>query len=448
MGRIFVCAAYGGYQGVANELDGSRSGTNEARSVISLRGYLAPELFTRGFEVIEVPDATSFRQSIDWIEQRAKAGDIAVAIGMDAYAQSQTQGVTAYYTAKNIERKNHAQMLLLAFSSRLPDVPNRGAKPDTVVGTGSLTFCRRLSIPSIVMEIGLKADPEDREAGQALNREVVLGVADGLVAWSRDVSMQSKEGGLPQPISLKIDREELSPEKGLLIDGDPYVPIDLADRLGVNLPLTLPIRRVRYRGIVYVKAIELRDFNISIVPDIGFARSFLIKSEHSFSGDNFDRIIGRGHATVEQLEEFLRTNNEEISPQFNDICRLYVDECKVEGVNHDIAFAQMCLETRFLNFPPAIDPGFYNLASLGDKQAEWATFASLRLGVRAHVQQLKAYGSIDPLVQECVAPRFDKIKRGIAPSVRQLLGRWSIDAQYPLKIAAILRQLYEKAGLF
>jgi hypothetical protein len=448
MGRIFVCAAYGGYQGVANDFDGGRSTTNEARAVISLRGYLAPELFTRGFEVIEVPDAASFSQSISWIEQRAKSGDIAIAIGMDAYAQSQTQGIVAYYTAKNIERKNHAQMLLLAFNSRLPDLPSRGAKPDTVVSTGSLTFCRRLSIPSIVMEIGLKIDAEDREASQALNREVVLGIADGLVAWSRDVSMQARDSNLPQPISLKVDREDLTPEKGLLIDGDPYVPIDLADRLGVNLPLNLPLRRVRYRGVVYIKAIELRDFNISISPDVGFARSFQIRSEHSFLLDDFDRIMGKGHTTVEQLEDFLKANNESALAQFPDVCAIYVDECRIEGINHDVAFSQMCLETRFLNFSPAIDPDAYNLASLGDKQAEWATFVSLRLGIRAHIQQLKAYGSIDPLIQECVAPRFDKIKRGIAPSVRQLNGRWSVDGQYALKIAAILRQLYEKSGLF
>jgi hypothetical protein len=447
MGRIFVCAVYGGYESIANDLDG-KSSANEARSVIALREALVPELFTRGFEVAAVPDSESFRQSIDWINQRAKPGDIAIGIHADAYAQSQTHGVSAYYTAKNLERKNHAQMLLLAFSSRLPDLPNRGAKPDTVSSTGSLAFCRRLAIPAILMEVGFKLDSENREAAQALNRDVVLGIADGLVAWSRDVSMQAKEGALPQPISLKIDNDDRFPEKGLTIDGDPYLPMDLVDRLGVNLPLNLPLRRVRYRGVVYIKAIELRDFNISIVPDVGFARTFQVKSEHPFSADEFDRLMGRGHTTLDQLEEFLKINHEQALTQFPDIAKVYTEEARAEGINHDIAFAQMCLETRFLNFSGAIHPEQFNLASLGDKQGDWAVFGNLRMGVRAHIQQLKAYGSIDPLMQECVAPRFDKIKRGIAPSVRQLNGRWSVDSQYALKIAAIMRQLYEKAGIF
>ena len=108
----------------------------------------------------------------------------------------------------------------------------------------------------------------------------------------------------------------------------------------------------------------------------------------------------------------------------------------------------MCLETRFLTFGGAILPEFNNFASLGDRQAEWAKFPNLRLGVRAHIQQLKAYASNDLLMQECVAPRFELVKRGIAPTMRQLTGRWSADGQYTVKISAVLRRLYETAGLF
>ena len=105
-------------------------------------------------------------------------------------------------------------------------------------------------------------------------------------------------------------------------------------------------------------------------------------------------------------------------------------------------------ETRFLTFGGAIMPEFNNFASLGDRHTEWAKFANLRLGIRAHIQQLKAYASTDLLVQECVAPRFELVKRGIAPTMRQLNGRWSADAQYTLKISAVLRRLYETAGIF
>jgi hypothetical protein len=206
------------------------------------------------------------------------------------------------------------------------------------------------------------------------------------------------------------------------------------------------MRRIRYRGIVYVKAIELRDLNISIVSEIG--KIYNIRSKHSFNGEDFDRIMCAGHTTAIQLSDFLAANTPDALEQFPNLAQIYLEEAKAEGVNHDLAFAQMCLETRFLNFGGAISPEFNNFGSLGDRQSEWAKFTNLRLGIRAHIQQLKAYASNDLLVQECVAPRFELVKRGVAPTMRQLNGRWSADSQYTIKIAAVLRRLYETAGIF
>ena len=445
MGRIFICAIYGGYEGAAAEPETIGSAPNEAREMVFLRDLIVPELRNRNFEVVAVPDFERPALSIDWIDRRAKPGDIALGIHADAYAHSQTRGVSTFYIAKNGERKNHAQMLLLAFSSRVPDLPSRGAKPDTVTGTGSLAFCRRLTIPSLLMEIGFKIDSEDREKTKAYRREIALGIADGLVTWSRDVQMQATSNNHTVPVHLKVNNEPY-PEWGISIDGNVYIPIDLADRLGVNLALNPQMRRIRYRGIVYLKAIELRDLNISIVSEIG--RTYNIRSQHAFSADDFERIMCLGHTTANQLSEFLAANNSEATVEFPKLAEIYVEEAKAEGVNHDLAFAQMCLETRFLTFGGAILPEFNNFASLGDRQAEWAKFTNVRLGIRAHIQQLKAYASNDLLVQECVAPRFELVKRGIAPTMRQLNGRWSADGQYTIKIAAILRRLYETAGIF
>jgi N-acetylmuramoyl-L-alanine amidase/Mannosyl-glycoprotein endo-beta-N-acetylglucosaminidase len=445
MGRIFVCAIYGGYEGAAADPETIGTAPNEAKEMVSLRDSIVPELRNRGFEVIAVPDFDNPRLSIDWIDKRAKPGDIALGIHADAYAQSQTKGVSTFYIAKNGERKNHAQMLLLAFSSRVPDLPSRGAKPDTATGTGSLAFCRRLTIPSLLMELGFKIDSEDRVQIQNYRREIALGIADGLVTWSRDVQMQATSNNHTVPVHLKVN-DEPSSERGIAIDGNVHIPIDLADRLGVNLALNPQMRRIRYRGVVYVKAIELRDLNISISSEIG--RTYHIRSQHAFSADEFDRIMTVGHTTATHLREFISANHLEALEKFPDLAEIYLEEAKAEGVNHDLAFAQMCLETRFLNFGGAIIPEFNNFASLGDRQTEWAHFPNLRIGIRAHIQQLKAYASIDLLVQECVAPRFDLVKRGIAPTMRQLNGRWSADGQYTIKIAAVLRRLYETAGLF
>ena len=445
MGRIFICALYGGYEGAATDPETIGSAPNEAKEMVFLRDLIVPELRNRSFEVIAVPDFDNPRLSIDWIDRRAKPGDIALGIHADAYAHSHTRGVSTFYIAKNGERKNHAQMLLLAFSSRVPDVPSRGAKPDTVTGTGSLAFCRRLTIPSLLMEIGFKIDSDDRQKIQAYRREIALGIADGLVTWSRDVQMQATSNNHTVPVHLKVNNEPYS-EWGISIDGNVYIPIDLADRLGVNLALNPQMRRIRYRGIVYIKAIELRDLNISIVSEIG--RTYNIRSQHSFSAEEFDRLSGVGHTTANQLNDFIAANNPDALEKFPNIGEIYIEEAKAEDINYDLAFAQMCLETRFLTFGGAILPEFNNFASLGDRQAEWAKFPNLRLGVRAHIQQLKAYASNDLLMQECVAPRFELVKRGIAPTMRQLTGRWSADGQYTVKISAVLRRLYETAGLF
>jgi hypothetical protein len=444
MGRIFICAVYGGYEGTSTDPEAA-SAPNEAKEMVFLRDTIVPELRNRGFEVVAVPDSENIRASIDWIDRRAKPGDIALGIHADAYAQSQTRGVSTFYIAKNGERKNHAQMLLLAFSSRVANLPSLGAKPDTATGTGSLAFCRRLTIPSLLMEVGFKVDSDDRSRIQAYRREIALGIADGLVTWSRDVMMQTAGGNEPIAVPLKVNTEPY-PEKGIGINGNVFIPIDLADRLGANFALIPSIRRIRYRGIVYVKAIELRDLNISLTLDAG--RIHNINSQHVFSADEFDRLMGVGHTTTAHLSEFLTANNADALVQFPHLPDIYIEEANAEGVNHDLAFAQMCLETRFLTFGGAVLSAFNNFASLGDRQAEWASFSDSRQGVRAHIQQLKAYGSTELLLQECVAPRFELVKRGIAPTVRQLNGRWAADAQYAIKISAVLRRLYETAGLF
>jgi hypothetical protein len=92
--------------------------------------------------------------------------------------------------------------------------------------------------------------------------------------------------------------------------------------------------------------------------------------------------------------------------------------------------------------------GHYNFANLGGTNADWASFATPELGVRAHVQQLKAYANTAPLQQAVVAPRFDVVMRGVAPTVRQLTGRWSTDRHYAQKILAMMRRMYEFANLF
>jgi hypothetical protein len=61
---------------------------------------------------------------------------------------------------------------------------------------------------------------------------------------------------------------------------------------------------------------------------------------------------------------------------------------------------------------------------------------------------LKAYATTKPLVQTLVDPRFGLVKRGSAPLLGQLAGKWAEDINYDKKIMTILRHLYELSGFF
>jgi hypothetical protein len=145
----------------------------------------------------------------------------------------------------------------------------------------------------------------------------------------------------------------------------------------------------------------------------------------------------------------LRDNNTKISKQKADyLAKIYIEECAEEGINHDIAFAQMCHETNFLKFGGQVKPEQNNFAGLGatDDGATGASFSSIRIGVRAQVQQLKAYASTSSLNHDLVDPRFENVikagYRGSAETVEDLTGRWASDQLYDKTIKKKLHNMF------
>lgn len=155
--------------------------------------------------------------------------------------------------------------------------------------------------------------------------------------------------------------------------------------------------------------------------------------------------MGAGYARAEELAAFLTANNGEAEKnRVRELAALYIEEAAAEGVNHDVAFAQMCLETGFLRFGGLVRADMHNYCGLGalgpEKPGE--VFPSARIGVRAHIQHLKAYASAEPLALDLVDPRFKWVKRGSASTIRALAGTWAADARYGEKIASLLDRLY------
>ena len=159
-------------------------------------------------------------------------------------------------------------------------------------------------------------------------------------------------------------------------------------------------------------------------------------------------IMSKGNVSAEKMALFLLKNNPAINSDYAHILtRIYVEEAAFEGVNHDIAFVQMCLETGYLRFGGDVKPEQYNFAGLGavGNGEPGLSFPEPRIGVRAQIQHLKAYGSEEPLKGELVNPRFRFVQRGRAPTYEGLAGTWAVDRQYAVKLKTILERLYEFA---
>jgi hypothetical protein len=104
----------------------------------------------------------------------------------------------------------------------------------------------------------------------------------------------------------------------------------------------------------------------------------------------------------------------------------------------------MCLETGFLRYGGLVTPDMNNFCGLGStgpgQPGEY--FPSPRIGIRAHIQHLKAYATDAPLRQDLVDPRYFYVRYGSAPTLDGLAGSWATDRDYSKKIRSILERLY------
>jgi len=156
--------------------------------------------------------------------------------------------------------------------------------------------------------------------------------------------------------------------------------------------------------------------------------------------------MGEGKVEGETLTLFLLQRNHFIDPDFvRVLAGYYIDEAANEGINHDVAFSQMCLETGFLGFGGLVRPEWNNFCGLGaiGPEQPGLIFPDPQTGVRAHIQHLKAYATEEPLNGELVDPRYRLVRKGSSPSIDGLSGTWAADRQYAVKIRSILQRLYE-----
>ena len=139
-----------------------------------------------------------------------------------------------------------------------------------------------------------------------------------------------------------------------------------------------------------------------------------------------------------------------INPDAPDIAQLYLDIGRLYGIRGDVAFCQAAKETKWWQYGNEVKAYQNNYCGLGavgspatgeeslngaDGSRVWfaagvngAIFATPADGVEAHIQHLYAYCCTDPLPASCtiVDPRFQLVRRGIAPNWQDLNGRWAV----------------------
>jgi N-acetylmuramoyl-L-alanine amidase len=444
MGRFFISAGHGGYEDGLVDPGVVLEGTTEAEEMKLLRDMVVVELRSQGYDAQPVPDSLSARETLNWINARCHSTDVALEIHGGFFTDPSIRGSAVFYIAGNGTRQQQAEVVAIKYRSRVPELPSRGAKPDTEFSTGSAAFCRQIQCPSLLMEVAVLSNPEDLAILQNRRRDLAQGIASGMIAWNAMVDDSPPESEYPR-INIDINGVRYG-APGIIINNNSFVPIDVADQLNADVSTDETVRKVRYADVVYIKAIDLRNYNVQIGWD-GGTRTVLLTGEYAlpFCPGAIDRIMGRGATSEAQLRDFMRSVNPEGANQFPELPQLYREEAELEGVNYDIAFGQMLTETNGLAFDPGSNAAQNNFGGLGaaDGSAGGASFPDARTGVRAHIQHLKAYASTNPLYNRLVDPRFNYVKRGIAPLVEQLSGRWSADPQYGDKVMAYVRRLYD-----
>lgn len=211
-----------------------------------------------------------------------------------------------------------------------------------------------------------------------------------------------------------------------------------------------------------VTALSYSDSNVSSGKTYYYRISYtdkkgnIVYSDTVSTNKNAYRIMGSSNVTASQLQSMYQKSGRTYpstvyknkgAKDLKTFCNIVVQECIREGVKPEVIFAQICLETNYLQFGGQVKADQCNFGGLGatDDGASGGVFPDVRTGIRAQVQHMKAYASTNPLVTTCVDNRFKYVKRGKAEYVEQLgCGNWATDTAYASKLLNNINKIKAK----
>ena len=139
------------------------------------------------------------------------------------------------------------------------------------------------------------------------------------------------------------------------------------------------------------------------------------------------------------------------APNIVTFCEMIYDEAVFENVRPEILYAQIMLETGYLQYGGDVEINQFNFGGLGatGNGVKGNSFVDVRTGIKAQVQHLKAYASVEPLnATQVVDERFKYVTRNAAPYVEWLgikenpTGKgWAAAAGYGFNFMKIVNNL-------
>jgi len=166
------------------------------------------------------------------------------------------------------------------------------------------------------------------------------------------------------------------------------------------------------------------------------------------SGDSRTYLIeSNGYATQRGIIEYLRSKKGYLIDSDIALIEKYLDEAGREGVNHDIAIAQMLFWTDFMRNRERMAAGNYGGLS---RTGGWNGIFPYQMsdgmteGVRAHIQHLKLYSNAK-LNQQNVDPRYNVLRDnnyiGRFSTAQEIFRVWSQSGSYGSSVLEIIDNL-------
>jgi len=156
-------------------------------------------------------------------------------------------------------------------------------------------------------------------------------------------------------------------------------------------------------------------------------------------------ILNSGSINPQTAAAYIISQNPNAGNIVERLIGTYISEANIEGINYDIAIAQMLHATDFLRNTQRVSS--HNYAGFTNTKSWFGSFNNMPEGVRAHIQHLKGYASGAQLKNDLVAPRFQILAAlgylGTAVNFDDLYRTWTSDsAKYKTSVDRILNNLY------